>query len=378
MQPIKIVVALAAVAAAATGGLITLAGCGGGGDTAPAVPASIEEAFKTSLHGTRRGMETWYAAANQGFELLTGLSYASLPCGGCHPGTLADGTPINPATYRPSCSDCHVKPGDQVADAICLKCHRRQKAEMSYYSDIHRQEGFRCVDCHTAREMHGDGRPYTSWLEPGATETRCEKCHIGRATIPAHDIHRNTVHCTACHTRSVISCYNCHFETLAQGKFERLYKQFRDWTLLVRRQEDNKVYAGTVMSLTYGGKSFVALAPYRAHTITATAKKCEECHANEAVKEYFATGKIEAVRWDGTQLVNKKGVVPVPPDWRQTMRFGFVDYTGDPLSKTTDPGAWRFLKTTVDGSNMLFGMPLTPQQMEKLATPQTSGKTSVP
>ena len=166
----------------------------------PLVPP--EQAFPTSLHGTRRGKATWYSAANGGFETLTNIPINQIGCLNCHPGTKADGSPIDPKTYTPDCYDCHKQIGDRVSDQICLKCHRRQANEIALgYPDVHRSAGyFRCMSCHTLKEMHGDGREYASWLEPGATEAACERCHRAPKSNTAHNSHLATVHCTACHT----------------------------------------------------------------------------------------------------------------------------------------------------------------------------------
>lgn len=338
----------------------------------PTVPP--ERAFPTSLHGTRKGKATWYSAANGGFEALTGIPIAQIGCQSCHPGTKADGSPIDPKTYTPDCYDCHKQIGDRVSDQVCLKCHRRQEREIFFkYPDVHRDAGyFRCMSCHTLREMHGDGREYASWLEPGAMDAACERCHRSVKRHASHDeVHLTKVHCTACHTKSVISCYNCHFESEVEGHIKRPYGILRDFVLLVRRHGTGKVYSATMMALTYKGKSFVAIAPYRAHTIVKEGRKCDECHNNAAIQEYKQTGKITVTRWDPTQkrLVGPKGVIPVPPDWRQALQFDFVDYTGDPKSPTTDPTKWVFLKSGADLTQMLYADPLTPEQIQKLSTP---------
>lgn len=336
----------------------------------PSVPP--EQAFPTSLHGTRRGKATWYSASNGGFEALTGIPVNQIGCQNCHPGTKADGTPIDPSTYTPDCYDCHKQKqtGDRVSDQICLKCHRRQEREIFFkYPDVHRDAGyFRCMSCHTLKEMHGDGREYASWLEPGAMEAACERCHRAPKPNTAHNIHLAKVHCTACHTKSVISCYNCHFESEVEGHIKRPYGIMRDFVFLVRRQGTGKVYAGTMMSLTYKGNSFVAIAPYRAHTIVKEARKCDECHNNAAIQEYKQTGKITVTKWDGSKLVGPKGVIPIPPDWRQALKFDFVDYMGDPKSQNTDQTKWVFLKSGADLMQMLYAEPLTLEQMRKLET----------
>ena len=70
--------------------------------------------------------------------------------------------------------------------------------------DVHFAKGFKCMTCHTKKEMHGDGNSYQSWLDPGATEVKCENCHSPLASNTAHDIHSAKVHCTACHAKTVI------------------------------------------------------------------------------------------------------------------------------------------------------------------------------
>ena len=331
--------------------------------------ASPAETFPTSLHGTRQGKVTWYSAENGGFENLTGVSMADLPCQKCHASTYADGTPVDPASYQPGCADCHATPGDTPSDETCLKCHSRQGLEAKFYSDVHRDMGFGCTTCHTSREMHGDGTQYASMLEPGAMDTACENCHTDLPSNTAHSIHQASVDCTACHTQSIITCYNCHFESMVQGHQKRFPGPLRDFMLLVRKADSGKVYSANMQTLVYEGKSFVAIGPYTAHTITAKGRECSECHSNAAVKEYNETGKITVTRWDTEQgkIVNTQGVIPVPPDWQEALLFDFLDYTGDPASSETDPEAWVFLKHGADLMQMLYAEPLTEEQMQKLA-----------
>lgn len=332
---------------------------------------TIADAFPTSLHGTRRGKQTWYSKYNEGFEALTGIPIDQLTCLKCHPGTRADGTPIDSATYKPDCSDCHVRIGDAVSQETCLKCHRRQAAEITSlrYPDVHREAGLTCRSCHTKREMHGDGHVYLSWLEPGAMDVSCEMCHKTIRSSMSHDIHRETVDCTACHAQSVITCFNCHFESEVAAGVKRPYGVLHSFMLLVRRQGSEKVYPATFMALTYRGKSFVAVAPYRAHNIVTRGRRCGECHGNPAITEYSRTGQIVMTRWDEQQkkIISPSGVIPVPPDWQRALRFDFVDYTGDPRSTATDPTKWVFLKSGADKLQMLYARPLTREQIEKLA-----------
>jgi hypothetical protein len=89
--------------------------------------------FPTSLHATREGKRTWYKKENGGFENITNIPVENVNCLKCHPGTKADGTAIDPATYNPDCYDCHnFSTGTQVPDDICLKCHSRQKMKRHF------------------------------------------------------------------------------------------------------------------------------------------------------------------------------------------------------------------------------------------------------
>lgn len=335
--------ASAAIATLALTGI--LAACGEEQAT-EAAPVPIEEAFLTSLHATGQGKITWYSETSGGLERFTGISYSSLACQNCH---------------KPECTNCHVTPGDHVSDDKCLGCHGRQQAERAGFNDAHRTRGMRCMDCHTLREMHGDGTRYASLLDKGAMDAKCVNCHKTLQQHTAHSTHAQTVACASCHMKSVVTCYNCHFESEIQQKTKRPHAQFKNWMLLVNR--DGKVHPGNFQSVTYQGKAFVAIAPFTAHTILKDAQGCADCHNNAAVQQYKQSGRIQVARWDGSsgKVTPLTGVIPVVPDYRQALRFDFVDFRD---------GKWVFLKSDADAMQLLFGEPLTAEQMQKLSTPK--------
>ncbi|RME40325.1 MAG: hypothetical protein D6788_03535, partial [Planctomycetota bacterium] len=329
-----------------------------------------DASFPDSLHGTRQGKATFYSAANGGFETLTGIAMADLHCQSCHAATLADGTPVDPATYTPSCADCHidpVNPTGEVDDSVCYGCHARQGAEGGVgLPDVHRDAGMKCVDCHTAGDMHGDGNAYASMLDHGAIDTKCEQCHpvetLGKHI--GHSAHLATVDCSACHTQSVISCYNCHFESMVNDGIKKFFgpPPRSGFKLLVNR--NGKVHTASFQSATYQGNSFYVIAPYTAHSIVREVA-CSSCHANAAIQEYDTTGQITVTTWDaGTgTLIGPSGVIPVPPDWSTALQFDFLNY---------DPGTdtWSYLETGADLTQMMYGQPLTPEQLDALSMPQ--------
>ena len=349
----------------------------------------IRSDFSTSLHGTRQGKATWYSKDNGGFESLTNIPMSDLPCQKCHAATYANGDPVDAATYQPDCKDCHdFTQGNTVKQETCLGCHSRQGAEIGMsannpmFSDVHREKGFTCTSCHTKKEMHGDGNSYTSMLEPGATEASCENegCHPASelASTQAHDIHSGKVYCNACHAQTIVSCYNCHFESEVQAHQKRFYgpPPIGGFAMLVNSEKHGMVTTASFQSLKYQDKTFYAIGPFNGHTITREARDCSECHNSPIVQTYNQTGEITVASWDSTEkkIVNTKGVIPVPPDWQQALKFDFVDYTGevtDP-TKPLDPTKWEFLKSGADQSQILFAQPLTAEQMAKLSMPVVS------
>ena len=326
---------------------------------APRVDSSSwSRSYATSLHATARGMATWYDETNLGFERLTAVPYDQLSCKSCHEPSATGG-----------CASCHDEASPRVGarvdaslDGACGGCHSRQKAEADHYSDVHRDLGMGCLACHTKEDVMGDGRSYASMLEEGAIDAACSGvCHRDLSQNPAHLVHGETVHCSACHVQSVVNCYNCHFETELELDRKVAYGQFRDWIFLMNR--NGKVHAANFQAVKHGNHTFVALAPFFAHTVSREARGCLDCHGTVAVRDYLEDGVIDVAWWDdatGT-LEHAKGMVPVPPDFRTALRFDFVD-----LDR---PGGtvWSFLESGPDSVQILFGEPLTEAQMESLA-----------
>lgn len=331
-----------------------------------------EETFPTSLHKTRPGKQHFYSAAHGGFEQLTGVPMSALPCTACHGPTRADGTPIDNATYQPDCADCHKQQGDKVADSVCVACHQRQGLERTRFTDdVHVAAGMTCMSCHSKREMHGDGKSYVSQLDKGAMDTKCENCHASRVKNEAHTVHEKSLDCSACHTKAVITCNNCHFDSQVAGGGRRYYTPAEsNFTLLLRRAGSGRIHTATLQSLIYQDKTFVVLAPYTAHSVGKKARACDDCHDSANVRAYAATGKLAVTHWDAatSKLKHITGVVPVPPDWQSALTFDFVTYTGDAASPVTDPNAWAFAKSGADLRQMMFAEPLTDEQMAKLKT----------
>jgi hypothetical protein len=117
--------------------------------------------FLSSLHYTAKGMGYWYDKANGGLEILSGVPYSDLTCKNCHVS---------------GCDRCHKVEKDKKLSysteaaknqTMCLECHAREQAiigidRAAKQPDVHLAKGMKCMDCHSSREMHGDGTEYVS------------------------------------------------------------------------------------------------------------------------------------------------------------------------------------------------------------------------
>jgi hypothetical protein len=337
--------------------------------------------FNNSLHFTRNGKNYWYGSVNNGFESFTQVPISEIGCTECHGPTDAAGNAYNEQNpySGPGCGDCHPNsnPQAELSEAQCLGCHSRQNTEKATlkYSDVHTDaEGdtvLVCWDCHTSNDMHGpSGDALNSMLEPGGIEAECENCHDPAEHPAGKDPHGGKLHCTTCHTQTVIACYNCHFESQVQTKIKRHKQPIHDYVILANRDKDNKVYTMTFQSLTNAGDAFVAFAPFYSHTITDAGRGCADCHNNSVVTEYNSTGEIKFATWNSedSTLSWKKGVVPMPADYTRSFKMDFITYTGDvnnPMSGADK--RWESIgKDTWDGHQMFFATPLTKIQMVKI------------
>ncbi|GAB4312602.1 MAG: hypothetical protein Kow00127_03230 [Bacteroidales bacterium] len=336
--------------------------------------------FETSLHATREGKNDAYRVENGGMEVITGIPMSDLSCQKCHSstGVYPNGDTIDPATYEPSCQDCHdFDQGNEVAEETCLHCHKRQVLERSVYPDVdvHYAAGLTCTDCHSKEELHGDdGVAYASLKQEGAIKVTCEQCHTDIEQNDAHTIHAETVDCNACHSLGVITCASCHFETvIATGK-TRAVNQMFNYKLLVKK--NGKVHVGGFMTHTYDGMSNYIVSSYHGHAITKEVE-CGDCHynmggTNAAIEEYNANKTMTLATWNAEtkKIENMTGVIPLTADWMNAFQIDFATYTGDPTVFPSDPEAWEYLKSEVDNSHLFYCEPLDSAQLAKLGFTQ--------
>lgn len=351
-----------------------------------------QASFNTSLHKTREGKNTAYKVENGGMESITNIPMSNLACQKCHSTTekYPNGDPIDPATYTPGCNDCHnFAAGSSVPQQVCISCHNRQNYEMQAYpdtsanGDVHRKAGLSCTACHTKAEVHGDdGIAYSALKEPGAIKVSCVDCHSSLPANTSHSIHNATVDCAACHAVSVLTCAGCHFESVVASGKNRAINQIRNYRLLVKKE--GKIRLGGFMTHSFDGKTNYIISSYHSHVITKNATVCSDCHqniggTNAAITEYNNTGYITMTKWNSTtkKIAGPSGVVPIPADWKTSLKMDYVTYTGDPTVFPGDPNLWVYLKSETDNSHMFYAEPLDSSTLAKLGFTRFPG-TPVP
>lgn len=315
----------------------------------------------SSLHYNANGMGYWYDKAQGGLETITGVPYNDLGCKNCHIAT---------------CDGCHKAEKDgklvysnEAANNqdMCLKCHAREASMMKINKkankpDVHIVAGMKCTDCHTPREMHGDGTKYVSMKQVGAMDANCEECHDKIGKTISHKIHGSKLDCKACHVDQVVSCTNCHFETMVnQGK--RVAIPVSGWSFLMNY--NGKVTSANMQTFVApGNKTFMIFAPQFSHSISKEGKKCEDCHNTAADKE-IEKGTINLTWLDGGKVNQVYGTIPVVDGVKYNSVFQNYD-NGEwtPITNPAEP------KVQYVG----FGTPLTQKQLKKLLKTQKSKK----
>ena len=314
--------------------------------------------YFSSLHSSASGMAYWYSKEQGGLESITGIPYEQVGCTKCH---------VN------SCDECHktnvngrpVYSTDFArSQSTCMKCHARESAmimkidKAANTPDVHFKADMTCMDCHTAREVHGDSILYKSMKQPGAMDVTCEQCHEEVSDSKSHTVHGDKLDCKACHVRHVISCNNCHVETMLKEK-KRVAQSVSGWKFLMNYK--GKVTSANMQTFVAPeNKTFMIFAPQFSHSVKKEGDKCEDCHGNDNVKK--VVGKEINLTWleNGT-IVNTKGIIPV------------VDgVTYNTSYQNHNNGVWTPIQNPEKPKLQYvgFGSPLSKEQLKKLEAAQ--------
>lgn len=184
--------------------------------------ADIVNKFKTSLHhGTGQKRKVAIRSGFNGPEDFDKL-----------PEHQIEGYNANCATCHASCGECHiVRPvmgGGGLTEghnfiktpdmnSVCVTCHvsRGGHAYLGVASgtvpDVHlTQAGFRCISCHPADDLHGDGQEVEQRYAYSKLP-ECVDCHTGLETKNSyHYTHYTDFNCQVCHSQKYNNCGSCH------------------------------------------------------------------------------------------------------------------------------------------------------------------------
>lgn len=282
--------------------------------------------YESGLHYTNRGIEFIYSKEHGGLEKLTGMSAEKLGC-------------LQAKCHVRSCDACHRENVDGKAfysvetartEAACQRCHPMDENN----PDVHFKGGMKCMDCHSAREIHGDGVAYDTYMQPGFFDTRCENCHNDIPKTASHTVHGGKLDCSVCHALDVVTCFNCHIDTRIAEKKD---VQIERHGLFFLVNHEGEVTLGNLVSYVYGNKTMITVAPSFPHSITEVGRTCEACHATSIVRQ-VKEGALDLLSWRDGNAVSPEGVVPVIEGMKWNLTF--LGRTGDqwnPLEKPDDP-----------------------------------------
>ncbi|HTX87869.1 MAG TPA: hypothetical protein VMC08_02685 [Bacteroidales bacterium] len=263
-------------------------------------PSGQENFYKNSLHYTNKGLSYIYSKEQGGLERLTGMPAGEMGCqrARCHAYT---------------CDACHVKEsGNQkaytldtaVLYAACRRCHGDMARDNP---DVHFSRGMKCNDCHTSREIHGDGTEHNTYLEPGFFDVSCRKCHVTLTPSESHTVHGDKLDCIACHGIEGTTCMNCHIETRYSGGKDAQIP-LHNMAFLVNH--NGKVTLANLLTYVYQNKTMITFAKDFSHSVKKAGRVCKDCHGT-AIVNGMKDKTFRLTRWEKDSLVNVRGVIPV-------------------------------------------------------------------
>jgi hypothetical protein len=311
-------------------------------------PPDSNTMFSKILHFTNKGLEYVYSKEQGGLERLTGMSATELGC-------------LKSKCHITSCDVCHKKEENgkilYSLDAarnpkICAPCHGEIEKDDP---DVHFTKGMKCTDCHTSRELHGDGIAHNTFNEPGFFETKCENCHASAKQTLSHTVHKGKLDCIVCHTLDSYTCLNCHIEARIKSKKDNQILMKNMYFLV---NHDNKVKLANMLSYVYQNKTMITFAPSFTHSVKKDGRKCSECHNSQIIKD-INEGKFILASWQNGEMKGSIGVIPVIDVLKWKMDFlDKIDSTWILINNPPEP--------LINYSG--YCTPITKEQLEKLKT----------
>lgn len=251
--------------------------------------------------------------------------------------------------------EMNILPGDDV----CLRCHNRSgRISLSYEGtydgnnslvptknglpgpilmsgvrnlrhmpeDIHKKFNMECIDCHTSRDLMGDGYIYENMYKQ--TEIACEDCHGDGENLPK--IERITKENESPMIESKNYPFNLHYGmemvlTSKGRKYSNVFKDGDKFYLVKKRtgekiqiktvqNEENHQVAGHEKMECYSCHSKVVIQCYGCHTIYDKTQKMKDYVKKGETKGLFTEKEDFRIFYPFPLAVNQRGKIsPITP-----------------------------------------------------------------
>lgn len=142
-------------------------------------------------------------------------------CGECHitrpvqgGGGLYKGHKFNKTPHiRDNCTTCHVSRGGHAYFGVAVGTK----------PDVHlTKNGYKCIDCHSKDELHGEGKYLKNRWEQ-KSKPMCEDCHSDiNNSNTYHSVHMDSFNCQTCHSQDYNNCGSCHIPGSSEGALAKI------------------------------------------------------------------------------------------------------------------------------------------------------------
>ncbi|MEK9628515.1 MAG: hypothetical protein VW455_05800 [Nitrospinota bacterium] len=210
-------------------------------------------------------------------------------------------------------------------------------------ADVHTARGMDCIDCHTQRDIMGDGNIYSKQHQ--AVEIRCETCHGNDSAFPMISQIKNP--------KDTVIRLSKHYkgEPNAVGDWVAVSER-KNLLSNVKVQNGKLVLIGKQSGRTYDipllkGKGVHSIPQHRSRL------ECSACHSQWVVKckGCHASMKLGKVEWESSEMAAIKTQKPslmigprgkVTPMLAQPERhLSVLDEKGKPIPALGTAGAYR-------------------------------------
>lgn len=277
---------------------------------------SIDNSFGSELY--RKFCSSCHIGDN--LNILDNI-HRSSGCATCHMGYNSKGT------YEGNDSEMKNKKGYSEKhtfeplprDEVCISCHHRSgRTALSYYgkfdgnnpyipslekfagrtlqhteTDIHKELGLECIDCHTSREIMGDGYLYNNLFEQ--LEITCENCHGSYVKKPESKPVMRENSAPFIEGKNYKKSINNSYRAVLTNKgnyFSNLYEDNESYYLIKKRT--GKIYKLKIITNT------------NAHNISGHNRlECYSCHSR-SVPQCYGCHTYYDKRFDGYDFIKKK------------------------------------------------------------------------